>query len=335
MLTRIAEVKPRVYLNYLKKLAPEATKATQQAGFSFTFETFAYGEQKIDECLSEVANPSDSTTSLFWGGLDYKFREGDFKFNFVSKIVDEIIREKANELVRTHRFKMGAEIVIPISLLLITNDNPSCSLESDSILGGLLAAKKDNPDTIPEYPVLIDYLGSATKATIKLTGLLNIVGVQDKQESGIEDYLDSGADFIHRAIDSGHLTFVFCRKGINRSRAMLLAYLILHKQLSYSEALDYAHKYRPLAKKETFTFVKELTEYDLRVRAQDCRPHSGCILAEVEQNARKPAMIFSMLTSTPLISTDSIEANPMKIASTLTETSGCDEKENADRMARL
>ena len=74
------------------------------------------------------------------------------------------------------------------------------------------------------------------------------LGILDDIHTDIRPFLEPTAEWIHERVARGSNCLVFCMQGVSRSATMLLAYLILKKGLTLSEALDILRRARPSIK---------------------------------------------------------------------------------------
>lgn len=63
----------------------------------------------------------------------------------------------------------------------------------------------------------------------------------------MEEYLRTAAEFIHSFLDDKKRVMVHCMAGITRSSTVVAAYLIIHKKMSYEDAIKYIRSKRPKA----------------------------------------------------------------------------------------
>ena len=80
-------------------------------------------------------------------------------------------------------------------------------------------------------------------------------------------YFDTGADFIHSAIESGGTVFVHCAAGISRSVSLCLAYFIKYEEMRLGNAFNLVKSRRHIVNPNN-GFMKQLREYESRMEAQ-------------------------------------------------------------------
>lgn len=72
------------------------------------------------------------------------------------------------------------------------------------------------------------------------------VHLDDSVFEVLNDEFWSAVEFLNKTISSGGRVLVHCRKGISRSAALCLAYLIEYKKMVYSDALEMIKSARPI-----------------------------------------------------------------------------------------
>ncbi|OHT08575.1 hypothetical protein TRFO_22831 [Tritrichomonas foetus] len=73
----------------------------------------------------------------------------------------------------------------------------------------------------------------------------------------------NGLDFVRNAIDNGGIVLVHCRKGISRSAALCVAYIMSAQKLNFEEAYMYVKKQRSIVNINT-GFSKQLKEWEIK-----------------------------------------------------------------------
>jgi predicted protein tyrosine phosphatase len=92
-------------------------------------------------------------------------------------------------------------------------------------------------------------------------------GSNDTALADIAQYFDSAYDFISTAVRSGHGVLIHCARGVSRSVAVALAYLIREHGLPLADAYVRVRSVRPQAKPNA-NFLRQLVAYEKRVRAE-------------------------------------------------------------------
>ncbi|XP_041938134.1 dual specificity protein phosphatase 13-like [Alosa sapidissima] len=70
------------------------------------------------------------------------------------------------------------------------------------------------------------------------------VEAPDSKDFDLSPYFYPTADFIHSGLSQGGKVFVHCARGISRSAALVLAYLMIQERLSLAEAAKVVRKHR-------------------------------------------------------------------------------------------
>lgn len=93
-----------------------------------------------------------------------------------------------------------------------------------------------------------------TKASFYKPHSIQFLGVQavDLKSFPITDYFHEAADWIENIIKSGGVVFVHCVQGISRSATLILAYLIIKKNMKLQDAIAILKKNRSIAPNEGF-----------------------------------------------------------------------------------
>jgi len=65
-------------------------------------------------------------------------------------------------------------------------------------------------------------------------------------------YFDQAADYINRALQQGGKVLVHCREGISRSATVVLAFLMIHRNMTVQEAVRTVRKNRQIIPNEGF-----------------------------------------------------------------------------------
>jgi dual specificity MAP kinase phosphatase len=81
--------------------------------------------------------------------------------------------------------------------------------------------------------------------------------IQDSLTQTILEYLDSSNQFIEEA----ERVFVHCAAGVNRSPAIVIAYLMKKNLWTYEESFAFVKARRAKANKQS-NFMKQLLEYE-------------------------------------------------------------------------
>lgn len=70
--------------------------------------------------------------------------------------------------------------------------------------------------------------------------------MEDDDDSSLLEYIDDVNDIIHKHLTNGKKIYLHCAYGISRSPAVLIYYLMSHKQFTYDNALEFLQKIRPI-----------------------------------------------------------------------------------------
>lgn len=71
------------------------------------------------------------------------------------------------------------------------------------------------------------------------------IDIYDSETENISIYFNTIANFIEQALQQGGCVFVHCMAGISRSSTVLIAYLVLKRNLSLPDAINLVHRARP------------------------------------------------------------------------------------------
>lgn len=75
-------------------------------------------------------------------------------------------------------------------------------------------------------------------------------------------YMNIMVPIIHSHLIQGHNVLVHCRAGIQRSAAIIAAYLILYYNMSVNQAIEYVRKQRQIAFRPSANFLHSLELID-------------------------------------------------------------------------
>ena len=87
------------------------------------------------------------------------------------------------------------------------------------------------------------------------------LAVLDLPEEPLADHLPQCFRFIERAVEGDGRVLVHCNAGVSRSVAVVVAYLMPSRRLTYAQALAAVQRVRPTAKPNA-GFVKQLQSYE-------------------------------------------------------------------------
>lgn len=91
------------------------------------------------------------------------------------------------------------------------------------------------------------------------------IPAHDLPDFNISPYFSSAADFIHRALTvPGAKVLVHCVVGVSRSATLVLAYLMLHQQLSLQQAIITVRERRWIFPNRGF--LRQLCQLDQQLR---------------------------------------------------------------------
>ncbi|KAF9259698.1 phosphatases II [Marasmius fiardii PR-910] len=100
------------------------------------------------------------------------------------------------------------------------------------------------------------------------------IPVMDATSVDLTPYLEGVCSFIEGSLRSGRGVLVHCQQGVSRSTAIVIAYLIRFKFMSYDQAFDLVLKRRPCVKPNS-GFVAALREWENLCRQQRSRGGAG------------------------------------------------------------
>ena len=72
----------------------------------------------------------------------------------------------------------------------------------------------------------------------------------DVPQTNIAKHFYTASDFIQEALDSGGKVLVHCLMGMSRSASLVIAFLMIHKQMSVKEAFREVKKTRDVRPKQ-------------------------------------------------------------------------------------
>jgi atypical dual specificity phosphatase len=118
-----------------------------------------------------------------------------------------------------------------------------------------------------------------------------IIGIQDVPESDIESVLARTAAFIDVHLQAGKRVLVHCNRGKSRSATAAAAYLIAHRGMCPTGALDLLRKQRDIVCPNP-GFIRQLYTFAESLKAaRSATSASSCDSADRE--ATQPHVIFS------------------------------------------
>ncbi|KAI0977878.1 hypothetical protein GJ496_001893 [Pomphorhynchus laevis] len=112
----------------------------------------------------------------------------------------------------------------------------------------------------------------ATNATYYYHFNIDFFGIPalDSLNFNMMPYFESAADFIDSAIRKRGTVYVHCKVGVSRSASIVLAYLMIKKQMTLENAIKYVQSKRMICPNENFlaqlcTLEQQLCRYKLRM----------------------------------------------------------------------
>ncbi|KAK1218650.1 hypothetical protein PQX77_018661 [Marasmius sp. AFHP31] len=91
------------------------------------------------------------------------------------------------------------------------------------------------------------------------------IPILDASSVDLKPYLEGVCGFIDGQVKSGKGVLVHCQQGVSRSTAIVIAYLIRYRNMSYDEAFQFVLQKRPCAKPNE-GFVRALRDWDALCR---------------------------------------------------------------------
>ncbi|KAI0037188.1 protein-tyrosine phosphatase-like protein [Vararia minispora EC-137] len=85
--------------------------------------------------------------------------------------------------------------------------------------------------------------------------------VLDLESEDLKPHLEDVVDYIDAAIKHGKNVLVHCQQGVSRSAAIVIAYLIRKRSMSYDTASTFVRQRRPCIKPNA-GFVRTLKDYE-------------------------------------------------------------------------
>ncbi|XP_063077531.1 dual specificity protein phosphatase 3-like [Engraulis encrasicolus] len=99
------------------------------------------------------------------------------------------------------------------------------------------------------------------------------VEAPDSKDFDLSPYFHPTADFIHQGLSQGGKVFVHCARGISRSAALVLAYLMLYERLPLAEAVVAVRKHRNIL--PNAGFLSQLCSLDQTLAAERSTQSQG------------------------------------------------------------
>ncbi|PNF18396.1 Dual specificity protein phosphatase 19 [Cryptotermes secundus] len=139
------------------------------------------------------------------------------------------------------------------------------------VLPGLCMGSQDvtqNNDILKKYSIT-HILSLGIKPIILDETLSHMyIPILDLPETNIMSSIDQCFTFIDNAIQTGECVFVHCNAGISRSAAVVIAYLMRKKCMSYQEAFLHLKTRRSVINPNP-GFVKQLKDYEKIIKTLD------------------------------------------------------------------
>ena len=110
--------------------------------------------------------------------------------------------------------------------------------------------------------------------------------LRDIPEESIDNHFRNSIDFIDEALSGGGRVFVHCMRGVSRSAAIVLAWLIARKGLTVQEALDFLRSKRPIADPNE-GFILQLEDFYRSLHGDKRRNSLPGIVVSPQLNAVK------------------------------------------------
>ena len=85
--------------------------------------------------------------------------------------------------------------------------------------------------------------------------------MNDTEEEILDPFLWEGAEYIHETLLSGESVLVHCFRGVSRSVAIVVGYLMMFHSYSYAHALEAVQAVRKKAR-PNMGFERQLLEID-------------------------------------------------------------------------
>lgn len=130
----------------------------------------------------------------------------------------------------------------------------ACILPSFLYLGSQDAVDDQNVDKHKITHILSIGIKVPPVADVR-TSFIECLDLPDAQLTG--EVLDESNRFLEEVAKSGGRVLVHCNAGVSRSAAVVIGYLIVHKRMSYAEAIDLVRLKRPCCRPND-GFVKQL-----------------------------------------------------------------------------
>lgn len=93
------------------------------------------------------------------------------------------------------------------------------------------------------------------------------IDIEDEENVAIEKYFDICINFIDSEIKKGKKVLVHCMAGISRSVTIIIAYLMIKKNMSLMDAINYVKSKRKIAHPNE-GFCCKLNILELKLKAQ-------------------------------------------------------------------
>jgi len=92
------------------------------------------------------------------------------------------------------------------------------------------------------------------------------IAANDEKRFPLYKYFDEATRFIEDALSKGGKVFVHCREGISRSATLVIAYLMMRKDMSALDATTLVRSKRPIFPNDGF--LQQLCDLELRLKDQ-------------------------------------------------------------------
>jgi len=87
------------------------------------------------------------------------------------------------------------------------------------------------------------------------------IDIEDDSAAALQPHLEAACDYISASLGRGDNVLVHCQQGVSRSAAVVIAYLIRERSMTYDAAFDLVKRRRQCIKPNS-GFVKTLREWE-------------------------------------------------------------------------
>eukprot|EP00002_Diphylleia_rotans_P001213 TRINITY_DN10679_c0_g1_i1.p1 TRINITY_DN10679_c0_g1~~TRINITY_DN10679_c0_g1_i1.p1 ORF type:complete len:828 (+),score=177.76 TRINITY_DN10679_c0_g1_i1:164-2647(+) len=155
--------------------------------------------------------------------------------------------------------------------LRMDNASASCHMIVPGLyLGGAQAA--DNPQIVDacKIKMIVNLAGNICRPHLPRHVMRQTLFLHDSPSQDLISFLRVLVPFIERCIEQGKSVLVHCQKGISRSSAVVIGYLMWKQRISFEEAFSHVRAQRPACAPNS-GFIAQLLEWRKILDGDSCR----------------------------------------------------------------